>query len=447
MPRPRKGPRLFLRSARPEKRQRAGWVIKDGHVEVGTGCSPEQSAQAEIALGEYLALKHRPEGQGGPARGGTRDPHDVLVADVLNLYAAEKGPKLADPVSASYRIESLITWWTDDTQGDGRDGSIASIRRSTCAAYVAWRTAQRVRGYTQNPDAAPFVSDQSARRELEDLSAAIGWFEAEHPLTRRPTVTLPAKAESSRDALTRDQAARLLKAAMGWRWDPAARDGAGHWIRPETLRTRPDGSTARTTPPTRANRMHIRRFLLIGFYTGSRPGVISRLLWEESATHAYVDLAKGMIYRRGREERDHATKKRPVVSLPPRLLAHMRRWRRNDLAEQNRLQQLHFTAGGRGEAAPVITSVLHFAGRPITGKIRTGWEGIVADAGIDGSALESTPHWMRHTAATWLMEADCPPWQAAAFMGMTMKTLEDHYGHHRPSHHDAAKRAAGGKRR
>lgn len=433
MPRRSKGPRLYLRPARPEKRQDAAWVIRDGAREVGTGCGPQQRAEAEIALGEYIAAKHRPEGQGGgPGPRGVRDPAQVLIADVLNLYAAEKGPRLADPVSASYRIESLLGFWSDpaaiDDPDDARDGSLASIRRSTCGAYVAWRTAQRVRGYTRNPDAAPFVSDQSARRELEDLSAAIGWYADENRLSHRPTVTLPQKAESPRDALTRAQAARLLKAAMGWRWDPAGR----RWIRPEG--------------PARQNRRHLRRFLLIGLYTGTRPGVIGQLLWEESPVQAWVDLDKGMIYRRGRQERDRPTKRRPVVSLPPRLLAHLRRWRELDRREQQILLQDHLDAGGSAETAPRLATVLHFAGRPIVGKIRTGWEGIVADAGVDGAALESTPHWMRHTAATWLMEADCPSWEAAGYMGMSMKTLEDHYGHHRPSHQRAAKRAAGGRR-
>ena len=54
---------------------------------------------------------------------------------------------------------------------------------------------------------------------------------------------------------------------------------------------------------------------------------------------------------------------------------------------------------------------------------------------------------MRHTCATWLMEGDAQPWDAAGFMGMSMKTLEDTYGHHRPNHQAGARRAAGGRRR
>lgn len=438
MPRPRKGPRLYLRSARPEKRQLAGWVIKDGNLELGTGCGPEQRQEAEIALGDYIVAKHRPEGQGGAHRGGARDPAEVLIADVLNLYAVEKAPRLADPVSASYRIESLLEFWTLDTSAtprpDGRDGTLAGIRRSTCEAYVAWRTAQPRRSF-KDQDKAPRVTDQTARRELEDLSAAIGWFAAEHPLTRRPTVTLPPKAESPRDALSRDQAARLLKAALGYRWDPdlidAARPGkVGGWIRL--------GATART------NRQHLRRFLLLGFYTGTRHTVLLKLLWTESPSQAWVDLDAGVIYRRGRRERDHKTKRRPICQIPPRLLSCLRRWKRLDDAQQARMQQRHLDAGGDPARLPQLASVIHFGGAPLSGRIRTGFESLVADADLPP---EVTPHWMRHSCATWLMEADVPPWIAAGFMGMTTAMLEDTYGHHRPNHHAETRLGAGGRRR
>lgn len=436
MPRPRKGPRLYLRPARPAKRQLAGWVIKDGALEVGTGCGPEQRTEAEIALGDYLTQKHRPEGQGGPARGGARDPADVLVADVLNLYAAEKGPRLADPVSASYRIESLLDFWTVDTSAaarpDGRDATLAGIRRSTCAGYVEWRTAQPRRSF-KDPETAPRVTDQSARRELEDLSAAIGWFAAEHPLTRRPTVTLPEKAESPRDALTRDQAARLLKAALGYRWDPDLIDAGtgrpGGWIKL--------GATART------NRAHLRRFLMLGFYTGTRHTVLLKLLWLESPTQAWIDLEGGVIYRRGRRERDIKTKRRPICQIPPRLLSCLRRWRRMDDALQARLQQRHLDAGGDLAKLPQLASVIHFGGQPLAGRIRTGFESLVADAGLDPGI---TPHWMRHSCATWLMEADVRPWIAAGFMGMSTQMLEDTYGHHRPNHQAETRLGAGGRR-
>jgi integrase len=142
-----------------------------------------------------------------------------------------------------------------------------------------------------------------------------------------------------------------------------------------------------------------------------------------------------MIFRRGRDEREHKTKRRPVVKLPGRLLAHLKRWRQLDMAEGARRRE-------RDPDAPQITTVLHHGGLPITGKIRRGFAAIVRDAGLPE---EITPHWMRHTCATWLMENEVEPWDAAAYTGMTVKTLETHYAHHRPTHQRKARRGVVGK--
>lgn len=440
MPRPSKGPRLKFRPARPDKRQAAAWVIVDGARELGTGCGAGDRAGAEVALGNYIIDKHATQGPAGEGGGAdhdrVRDPSSVLIADVLSVYARERAPRLADPVSASHRIEQLLDYWTEDAPalpGDKRDGSLGCILRSTCQGYVAWRTAQKVRSF-KDPAKAPFVTDQSARRELEDLSAAVNWYAQEHPLSRLPVVTLPPKAESPRDALTRDQAARLMKAALGYRWDPDLIDGRtgrkGGWIRL--------GSSAIN------NRRHLRRFLMLGFYTGSRHTVNIKLLWTESPTQAWVDLDAGVIYRRGKAERDHRTKRRPICQIPPRVLSCLRRWKRLDDIRQAQLQAAHLAGGGDPARLPQISSVIHHGGAPLAGRIRTGFEGLVRDAGLDPAV---TPHWMRHSCATWLMEADAKPWIAAGFMGMSMKTLEDTYGHHRPGQQSGAHLGAGGRRR
>ena len=398
MPRPAKGARLYLRAARPERRMGGPcYVIRDGDREISTGCGPDRLADAERELEVYLAGKR----QAPPAvRDG--DPASVAIADVLIHYAEHRVPQLADPASNLIWIEHLIAFW----------GALTcdKIVRSRCEAYVRHRTAQP-KARVKSPQAvAKRVSTETARRELEVLSAAIGYWHGEWPFARRPTVSLPPKAESPRDALTREQGARLLKAAMGWQVQPD-----GQW---------------RRRPGVAASRTHLRRFLLLGFYTGSRPGVLLKLLWRESPTQAWVDLDGGIIYRRGREERDHRTKRRPLCKIPPRLLAHMRRW-----AEADARAEASARAWGDDLT---LTAVLHYRGRPFSGRIRTAWEGMVRDSGLSS---EVTPHWMRHTAATWLMERDVEPWAAAGFMGMTPTVLETTYGHHRPSHQSAVTRA------
>src|SRR5262249_633478 len=87
-----------------------------------------------------------------------------------------------------------------------------------------------------------------------------------------------------------------------------------------------------------------------------------------------------------------------------------------------------------------LTTVLHHGGVPLAGKIRTGFEGCVRDAGL---IREITPHWMRHTAATWLMEQGVDMWESAGYLGMSVTPLEKHYGHHRGDHHAMAANALG----
>jgi integrase len=43
-------------------------------------------------------------------------------------------------------------------------------------------------------------------------------------------------------------------------------------------------------------------------------------------------------------------------------------------------------------------------------------------------------HVMRHTAATWMMRDGIDLWEASRYLGMTIRSLETVYGHHRPQH-------------
>jgi hypothetical protein len=54
-----------------------------------------------------------------------------------------------------------------------------------------------------------------------------------------------------------------------------------------------------------------------------------------------------------------------------------------------------------------------------------------------------TPHTLRHTAATWLMQAGVDRWEAAGFLGMSVEMLDRVYGHHHPDHLRTAARAIG----
>jgi integrase len=153
---------------------------------------------------------------------------------------------------------------------------------------------------------------------------------------------------------------------------------------------------------------HLKRFILIGLHTGSRAGVIFALRWD------WIDFERGVMRRRDSKEVDGGTKRRPPVRVSRRMLSFLRRWK---------------TADGTASDGYVV----HVRGRRIA-RIREPWERVRAAAGLPGI----TPHVLRYTRATWLMQAGVPIWQAAGHLGMTTAVLESVYGHHSPTFQDQA---------
>jgi len=178
---------------------------------------------------------------------------------------------------------------------------------------------------------------------------------------------------------------------------PESRD---RWLsRPEAARLIRAACTAQA-------RLYLPLFILLGLYTGRRKEAILSLRWPQ------VDLEGGRIDfevpGRGR-----TNKKRGVIQIPPRLLPHLRRARK------------------RGTE---LGYVLHINGDRIK-DIKKGFAAACERAGLEGV----TPHTLRHTAATWLMQAGTDLWQAAGFLAMSMETLQRIYGHH---HADYQREAA-----
>lgn len=150
---------------------------------------------------------------------------------------------------------------------------------------------------------------------------------------------------------------------------------------------------ARRTP-------HLARFFVIGWYTGSRRSVIAGLKW------SMVNLETGVMTRK--ESNAVRTKKRaPPVKMGQRLLAHMRRWKRMEPSE---------------------LYVINYRGRPIKRPV-SSWERVRLAAGLPEYV---TPHVLRHSRATHMMQQGVDAWQAANALGMSLKVLTDVYGHHHP---------------
>jgi integrase len=152
---------------------------------------------------------------------------------------------------------------------------------------------------------------------------------------------------------------------------------------------------------TAQGRLYMPLFVLLGIYTGRRKETLLSLRWPQ----VNLEAATINFEIAGRRR---TNKRRGVVPIPPRLLPHLKRaWRRGT--------EMGF--------------VLHIDGKRI-GDIKKGFAGACQRAGLTGV----TPHTLRHTAATWLMQAGTDLWQAAGFLSMSMETLVRVYGHHHPDY-------------
>jgi integrase len=272
-----------------------------------------------------------------------------MIAEILAAYGSEVAPTKASARNMGYNITNLLKWWGDKTVRD--------ITVKSCRAYIASKTAP------------------AAGADLKVLKQSVVYWHKEYgPLESVPEFEMPQPNDPKDRWLTRDEAAKLLWAARRYQ--------------------------------------HLRRMILIALYTGSRPGVILALRWDQ------IDLKAEVMTRKAAGKRANKKKRAPKVKLGRRILVHMRRWKRLDGNE------------------PVVCHLVSVY-RPNTREVKDphgSWEKIIAASGLRGV----TRHTLRHTRATWMAQAGVPLWEAAGFLGMTVKTLERVYAHHDPSNQERA---------
>jgi integrase len=360
-------------------RKRGVWVIVDGRSLSVTGCGLEDREGAEMAFQEYLADKHEPR------RAKDQQVSQVLITDVIAVYLRDKVGDQKRPEKAAQRFTQLLEWWAGKT--------LDEVNGRSCRDYVAHRCSQPWKSArpADTGNAPRMVTAAGARRELEDLRAAINYHAAEGYHREIVKVTLPPRSPARTRYLRRGELAQLV-----WRaWHLREQMTVGRGPR----RGLPVLSTKR---PAR----HIARFLLVGAYTGTRAAAICGAAFEPTPGCGWVDLETGLFHRKGLEVAE-TNKRQPTILLPRRLLLHLRRWKRLNPAQR---------------------FVVEFHGKPIV-EINNGFGVLVAAVGL---GPEVTPHVLRHTAATWLAQRGASAYEAAHFLGMSQATYERVYMHHHP---------------
>jgi integrase len=146
-------------------------------------------------------------------------------------------------------------------------------------------------------------------------------------------------------------------------------------------------------------RLYLPLFIVIALHTGARREAILSLRWPQ------IDLEAGLIAWNP-EGRVQTKKRRPKARIPRKLLGHLRRAR------------LRGTDLGY---------VVHDDGARI-GDPKKAFAAACRRARLE----DVSPHVMRHTRATWGMQAGANTWELAGFLGMSEETLRRVYGHHHP---------------
>lgn len=386
MPRPAAQARLWLRKERIDKRTgkriaNAQWFIKDGTKRVPTGCAEGEAGEAEKRLAAYIADKYQPDRR-------VRDIEAIDVADVLSIYDADARDRQANLRVFDAAMERLNDWWGGKM--------LADVNGANCRAYVEHRKSEYQRrrraGNAKKPP-KPDGGVGGAARDLEVLRAAINHHAKEGLHRGIVRVALPQRGGPRDRWLTRSEAARLL-------WTC--------WREKEKQRRHRGADKGRVLETDKRPLRHLARFILIGLYTGTRAAAIAAASPHRGEGRSYVDLERGIFYRLAAGKRA-SNKRQPPVPLPDHLLAHMRRWAELGIAKE------HF---------------VEWRGKPVQ-SVKTAFASAVAKAGLEGNV---TPHTLRHTAATWLMQNGVTVWEAAGFLGMSPEMVEKTYGHHHPDH-------------
>ncbi|SRR5258708_6518710 len=265
-------------------------------------------------------------------------------------------------------VSDVIAIYARDVAPEHSDPKETSRRLNRLLKFFGNKSLAEINGALCREYLRQATSISAAARDLTDFRSAINHHRREGLHDRIVSVITPPQTIPRERWLERSEAAALL-------WEA--------WRRPRCK--------------------HIAKFILIALYTGRRATVVSSASFVKEQGRPWVDLQRGFL--RPPEGVKITKKRNPTIPLPAKILTHLRAWHRN---------------GNR--------YVVQW-GEDSVGRVGPTLKKIAKDIGLEGVV---TPHTLRHTAATWQIQSGTDLFEASKFLGMSVKTLERVYGHHRP---------------
>lgn len=170
---------------------------------------------------------------------------------------------------------------------------------------------------------------------------------------------------------------------------PAASHPSERWL------TLPELAALRS-----AGDQHIRDFVDIAYYTASRARAVETMsLFQVKLSECQINLDKPDAVR--------TKKRRPVVPI--------------DTALRPVVERLYAEAVEQGRSTLLSR----------TSRVQVAFKRAVVAAGLATTGpMKVTPHTLRHTRATHLLQSGVSVWDVAKLLGDTVGTVEKVYGHH-----------------
>jgi integrase len=200
-----------------------------------------------------------------------------------------------------------------------------------------------------------------------------------------------AKVPGRDRVISVEEQKRVERWAGGEDYDPAT----GTWSKPRH----------RMKPYDRFGRMMVLRIVELGIGTGTRPGRLMGLAWAPNGRTGHIDVEAGVLHRYPPGTEVPTRKRAPALVLPPKLLAKVRRWKKEDGDQPYAIRTVHGGPRQTGEVMLFSTAMR-----------RLGIVGV-------------TRHTMRHTAITRMIEARVPSAVISAVVGISVELLRTRYNH------------------